>query len=256
MLPASVGLFVAALGGSALSSRVRAPAARARRTCCHVPFDAVASRRDRARARQRQLSPRHGRAGGWDGADHLQLGNVAQSSVTDRDRSEAGGLQNTAQQLGSSLGTALLGAVVITGLITAFQSNIASDPRVSAEAQQQVETTIASGVSFISADEVRTAATEAGAEPEEIDALVESYGRPAQRTEDRLPIRGIHTCSPRFGARATSPPSDWWIRALDPTVLPRPPNRVAHRLGERSLPWHIAGRRLAATARGSSVFDV
>ena len=104
-----------------------------------------------------------------------QLGNVAQSSVTDADRSEAGGLQNTAQQLGSSLGTALLGAVVITGLITAFQSNIASDPRVSAEAQQQVETTIASGVSFISSDEVRTAATDAGAEPEEVDALVQSY---------------------------------------------------------------------------------
>ena len=96
--------------------------------------------------------------------------------MTDRDRSEAGGLQNTAQQLGSSLGTALLGAVVITGLITAFQSNIESDPRVSAEAQQQVETTIASGVSFISSDEVRTAATDAGAEPEEVDALVEGYG--------------------------------------------------------------------------------
>ena len=104
-----------------------------------------------------------------------QLGNVAQSSVTDADRSEAGGVQNTAQQLGSSLGTALLGAVVITGLITAFTSNIASDPRVSAEAQQQVQTTIASGVSFISSDEVRTAATDAGAEPEEVDALVQSY---------------------------------------------------------------------------------
>ena len=46
---------------------------------------------------------------------------------------------------------------------------------MSAEAQQQVETTIASGVSFISADEVRTAATEAGAESEEVDALVEGY---------------------------------------------------------------------------------
>ena len=45
-----------------------------------------------------------------------QLGNVVQSSVGDDDRSEAGGLQNTAQQLGSSMGTALLGAIVITGL--------------------------------------------------------------------------------------------------------------------------------------------
>ena len=55
-----------------------------------------------------------------------QLANVVQSSIGDADRSEAGGLQNTAQQLGSSLGTALLGAVVITGLITAFSANVGS----------------------------------------------------------------------------------------------------------------------------------
>ena len=40
-----------------------------------------------------------------------QLGNVVQSAIDDADRSEAGGLQYTAQQLGSSLGTALIGAV-------------------------------------------------------------------------------------------------------------------------------------------------
>ena len=36
-----------------------------------------------------------------------QLGNVVQSAVGDDERSEAGGLQYTAQQLGASLGTAL-----------------------------------------------------------------------------------------------------------------------------------------------------
>ena len=46
-----------------------------------------------------------------------QLGNVVQSAVGDADRSEAGGLQSTAQQLGSSLGTAFLGAIVITGAV-------------------------------------------------------------------------------------------------------------------------------------------
>ncbi len=46
-----------------------------------------------------------------------QLGNVVQSAVGDEDRSEAGGLQFTAQQLGASLGTALIGAIVISGLI-------------------------------------------------------------------------------------------------------------------------------------------
>ena len=45
-----------------------------------------------------------------------QLGNVVQSSVDASGRGEAGGLQFTGQQLGSSLGVALLGAIVLSGL--------------------------------------------------------------------------------------------------------------------------------------------
>ena len=40
-----------------------------------------------------------------------QLGNVVQSSVDASGRGEAGGLQYTGQQLGSSLGVALIGAL-------------------------------------------------------------------------------------------------------------------------------------------------
>ena len=47
-----------------------------------------------------------------------QLGNVVQSSVDASGRGEAGGLQFTGQQLGSSLGVALLGAIVLSGLTT------------------------------------------------------------------------------------------------------------------------------------------
>ena len=75
-----------------------------------------------------------------------QLGNVVQSAVGDRDRSEAGGLQFTAQQLGSSLGTAFLGAVVITGLIAAFSTNVAIDPKISESVQQQVEALSSGGL--------------------------------------------------------------------------------------------------------------
>ena len=175
MLPASLGLFVAALGGSALSSRFAPrPIVRVGLVVTFLStlllLGVVEPELDTT-----SFLIAMGVLGIGMGLVISQLGNVAQSSVTDADRSEAGGVQNTAQQLGSSLGTALLGAVVITGLITAFTSNIASDPRVSAEAQQQVQTTIASGVSFISSDEVRTAATDAGAEPGEVDALVQSY---------------------------------------------------------------------------------
>ena len=49
-----------------------------------------------------------------------QLGNVVQSSVDASGRGEAGGLQYTGQQLGSSLGVALIGAIVLTGLTGAF----------------------------------------------------------------------------------------------------------------------------------------
>ncbi len=42
-----------------------------------------------------------------------QLGNVVQSSVDASGRSEAGGLQYTAQQLGSAIGVALIGAIVL-----------------------------------------------------------------------------------------------------------------------------------------------
>ena len=175
MLPASAGLFIAALGGSALSSRLAPrPLVRAGLLVTFLSTLMLLSVIEPDLDNTSFLLAM-GVLGIGMGLVISQLGNVAQSAVTDRDRSEAGGLQNTAQQLGSSLGTALLGAVVITGLIAAFANNIAADPRVSAEAQQQVELKIASGVSFISADEVRTAATDAGAEGEEVDALVEGY---------------------------------------------------------------------------------
>ena len=45
-----------------------------------------------------------------------QLGNVVQSSVDASGRGEAGGLQYTGQQLGSSLGVALIGSIVLIGL--------------------------------------------------------------------------------------------------------------------------------------------
>jgi len=104
-----------------------------------------------------------------------QLGNIAQSAVTDADRSEAGGLQFTAQQFGAALGTALIGAVLITGLISSFSSNISSDSRISSDVNQQVGIRLEGQVSFVSTDQIRTAADEAGIDPATTDALVENY---------------------------------------------------------------------------------
>ena len=57
-----------------------------------------------------------------------QLGNVIMSSAPPGKTNEAGGLQGTAQNLGASLGTALIGSVLLTGLLTGFNDRIAENP--------------------------------------------------------------------------------------------------------------------------------
>ena len=175
MLPASAGLFIAALAGSRLASRFAArPLVRVGLGITLLSIVMLLAVIE-PEVDTGPFLAAMGVLGVGMGLVTSQLGNVVQSAVGDPDRSEAGGLQNTAQQLGSSLGTALLGAVVISGLIASFSDNVATDPRIPAEVKQQVEIRLGGGVSFIAADEVRAGATEAGAEPETVDAIVEGY---------------------------------------------------------------------------------
>jgi EmrB/QacA subfamily drug resistance transporter len=125
-----------------------------------------------------------------------QLGNVVQSAVGEEDRSEAGGLQYTAQQLGASLGTALIGAVVITGLVAAFSANVTGDPQISNAVQEQVGVRLESGVSFVSTDQVRRAAEEAGVGAAETDALVAHYAdAQLQALKTGLLIAALLSCA-------------------------------------------------------------
>ncbi|MEM9608426.1 MAG: MFS transporter [Actinomycetota bacterium] len=104
-----------------------------------------------------------------------QLGNVIQSSVEADDRSEAGGLQNTAQQVGSAAGTALVGAVVLSALLGAFTSSISDNDRVSAELSDAIEVQVAAGGSFVAAAEVEAALSGSGVDGDEADAVIEDY---------------------------------------------------------------------------------
>lgn len=104
-----------------------------------------------------------------------QLGNVVQSSVGDADRSQAGGLQNTAQQLGSSLGTALIGSVLIGALAAAFTAKVESNPQLSASVKQQTGTALEAGIQFVPADQVRAGLTQKGVPQAEADHLVSAY---------------------------------------------------------------------------------
>uniref|UniRef100_UPI003CD0733E MFS transporter n=1 Tax=Streptomyces hawaiiensis TaxID=67305 RepID=UPI003CD0733E len=104
-----------------------------------------------------------------------QLGNVVQSGVGEEERSEAGGLQFTAQNLGSALGTALIGSLLVGALAHAFTTHVEEDPRLSEETRGQVGVALEAGIAFIPTDQVRSAAERAGLPPSEADAVAESY---------------------------------------------------------------------------------
>ena len=114
-----------------------------------------------------------------------QLGNVIQSSVDTRSRSEAGGLQYTATNLGSSLGTALIGAILLTGLVASVNSHITSDPRISDAVKSQAGIALEGGVPFIPASDVEDAALAAGVPPDEASAIADDY---VSSQEDALRI--------------------------------------------------------------------
>ena len=104
-----------------------------------------------------------------------QLGNVVQSSVDASGRGEAGGLQYTGQQLGSSVGVALIGAIVLAGLTNVFVRTIDADERIAPEVAQQVSTAAGNGVDFVASDDLAAAATDAGIDERSADALVDDY---------------------------------------------------------------------------------
>ncbi|MGZ4682310.1 MAG: MFS transporter [Acidimicrobiales bacterium] len=104
-----------------------------------------------------------------------QLGNVVQSSVDASGRGEAGGLQYTGQQLGSSLGVALIGAIVLAGLTSAFIANVESDTRISQEVSAQVSVAVEPGIDFVAADEVEAAAQQAGLDTATSAAIADDY---------------------------------------------------------------------------------
>ncbi len=104
-----------------------------------------------------------------------QLGLVVQSSVDASGRGEAGGLQYTGQQLGSSLGVALIGAIVLAGLTSTFIAKIESDPRISAEVQSQLGVAAGSGLDFVASTEIEAAAQQAGLDAATTAAIVDDY---------------------------------------------------------------------------------
>jgi EmrB/QacA subfamily drug resistance transporter len=96
------------------------------------------------------------------GALASQLGNVTVSAVPTEKSSEVGGLQNTATQLGASLGTALAGSVLIAALTTSFLTGIEQNPNVPQQMKDQANVQLAAGAPFMSNSDVQAQMEKAG----------------------------------------------------------------------------------------------
>jgi MFS family permease len=105
-----------------------------------------------------------------------QLGNVIMSSVDPAKTNEAGGLQGTAQNLGASLGTALIGAVLIAALTSGFTARIAENSAVSPPVRERVAQVAEKGIPVVPVDDVEQAVLDAGVPREEAQAIADDYG--------------------------------------------------------------------------------
>ena len=107
------------------------------------------------------------------GALASQLGAVTVSAVSDEETAEVGGLQNTATNLGASLGTALIGSVLIATLSTAALTGVSESPKVQDSVKAQVSTEVVGGVPFLSDEQLAVALQDAGVDQADADALIE-----------------------------------------------------------------------------------
>lgn len=176
LLPASVTMLVFALAGSALS-RVAGP-----RTIVRTGLAMLAGASlmlcatIRPELEDLSFAASVGVLGVGMGLLASQLGNVVQSSVSERDRGAVGGLQFTAGNVGSAFGTAFVGAVLIGALTTAFVNNVASDPAIAPFLEDEaVQVQLHAGVPFVSSGEVESALAESGLSEEQQEAIVASY---------------------------------------------------------------------------------
>ena len=109
-----------------------------------------------------------------------QLGNVNMSAVTEKDTSEVGGLQGVFQNLGSSLGTALIGSILIGALATSFASGV-STSALPDEVQTLVSEATSEGVEIVPAASVPQIAEDAGLSEDDARRTREGVRRLAAR---------------------------------------------------------------------------
>jgi hypothetical protein len=83
-------------------------------------------------------------------------------------------LQGTAQNLGASLWTALIGSILIASLVSNFQATVLADPAL-VGVSQELAAVAEQNANFVSAEQVRAGAEQADLPPEQVEATVAAY---------------------------------------------------------------------------------
>jgi hypothetical protein len=107
------------------------------------------------------------------GALASQLGAVTVSSLPDERSAEVGGLQNTATNLGASLGTALVGSVLIATLTAGVVAGLQQHPETAPLLTQQATVQLDSGVPFLSDSALRTTLQQANVPSDTTEAIID-----------------------------------------------------------------------------------
>lgn len=145
-----------------------------------------------------------------------QLGNVNMSSVTERETSEVGGLQGVMQNLGSSLGTALIGSILIGALSTSFAAGVAGSD-LPAQTQSLVAEATEGGVTIVPASSVVEIAEKAGLSATDADTLTGIY-RDSQLSSLRIAFFGLIVISLLSLLFSRGIPSELVVKARAPAA--------------------------------------
>jgi MFS family permease len=175
VLPLSLGLFVFALLGANLGKRFSPKALVRAGFIAIVLSELVLQAVIEPTLRSLGFALSLGLLGCGLGLVASQLGNVNLSSVDSSRGGEVGGLQGTAQNLGASLGTALIGAMLLMSLTSGFQAHLASNAQIPDTVRTAVAEKTSAGVPFISTSDVQTAVEAGGLSGDAATAVVSTY---------------------------------------------------------------------------------
>jgi MFS family permease len=175
ILPISVAMMLTSLGGSRLSARMSP-----RRIVgigMGVLFVSIVG--VMASIGPELSSPWFGISlagfGAGIGLTFSQLGNVVMSSVNVSRSSEVGGMQGVAQNLGQSLGTALIGAALLSALTTGFHEQVQASSSIPDRVKTQIVDGTEAGIPMVAQSQVESIAKDAGLPRRTVDDIVEFY---------------------------------------------------------------------------------